>query len=281
MKYINKICFALLFLITLTQACKKDETLNYFEGGTNPTISSTIATNGTLPLADADKDKVLFKLSWTNPNYKFTTGVSSQNVIYTIEIDSAGKNFNSTKKKSIELAGGDLSKEIKVGEMNDYLLNILKFNTTDIQTLEIRVKSNLVNNNATLYSNVLKYSATAYPLPPKIALPASGELFITGAATPASWMAGGDPPNLSQKFTKVGATLFELTLNLNGGQSYLLVPVYGNWSDKYGGVGGNNSNNVDGDDFKRGGGDLKSPVASGLYKIQVDFQAGRFTLTKI
>jgi hypothetical protein len=54
----------------------------------------------------------------------------------------------------------------------------------------------------------------------------------------------------------------------------LFVPVYGDWGAKYGAVGANNSNNVNGDDFKANGGDLLAPSASGNYKIEVDFQRG-------
>lgn len=280
MKYINKLSLVILLFITIAQGCKKDENLNYFEGGIKPVLSTTLANNSILPLSDATKDDVLFDLSWTNPNYKFTTGISSQNVQYSIEIDSAGKNFNSSKKKVITPDPTyTLSKSIKVGEMNDYLLNVLKFNTTTAQTLEIRVKSNLINNNAIMYSNVLTYTATAYPLPPKIALPASGQLFLVGDASPGGW--SNPVPVPSQQFTQTSPTTFELITPIVGGNSYLLLPVNGSWSDKYGGLGANNTNNPDSDDFKRGGGDLKAPAVSGNYKIVVDFQAGRFTLTKL
>ncbi len=280
MKYINKLSLVILLLITIAQGCKKDENLNYFEGGTAPVLTTTLANNSVLPLSDATKDEVLFNLTWTNPNYKFTTGTSSQNVQYAIEIDSAGKNFNSSKKKVITPDPTyTLSRTIKVGEMNDYLLNVLKFNTTTAQTLEIRIKSNLVNNNAIMYSNVLTYTATAYPLPPKIAVPASGQLFLVGDASPGGW--SNPVPVPSQQFTQTSPTTFELTTQIIGGKSYLLLPVNGSWGDKYGGLGANNTNNPDADDFKRGGGDLKAPAISGDYKIVVDFQAGRFTLTKL
>jgi hypothetical protein len=58
----------------------------------------------------------------------------------------------------------------------------------------------------------------------------------------------------------------------------LLIPKNGMW-EKYGGMGANNTNNVNGDDFKAEGGDLLAPPASGRYKISVDFQRGKFTLT--
>lgn len=280
MKHINKLSLAILFLITIVQGCKKDENINYFEGGTAPVLKTSVTTNSVLPISVADSGKVLLSLSWTNPNYRFTTGISSQNVTYSIEIDSAGKNFSSSMKKVVTPDPTyALSKDIKVSEMNDYLLNVLKFNTTTPQSLEIRVTTNLVNNNAVLHSNVIKYTATPYPLPPKVALPASGKLFLVGNASPGGW--ANPVPVPTQEFTQTSPTTFELTIAITGGNSYLLLPVNGSWNEKYGGMGGNNSNNVDADDFKAGGGDLKAPAVSGNYKIVVDFQAGRFTLTKL
>jgi hypothetical protein len=62
--------------------------------------------------------------------------------------------------------------------------------------------------------------------------------------------------------------------------SYLLLPINGFWGAKYGGLGSNNTNNPDGDDFKPEGGDLRSPATPGTYKIVVDFQRGKFSLTR-
>jgi len=52
-------------------------------------------------------------------------------------------------------------------------------------------------------------------------------------------------------------------------------------------MGGNNTNNVNGDDFKYNGSDMKAPAVAGTYKISVNFAAsntagasGRFTLVK-
>ena len=111
-------------------------------------------------------------------------------------------------------------------------------------------------------------------------------LVIVGDATPDGW--NNPAPALpSQTFTRVNSSLFELTIPLNAGKSYLFLPVAGSWTNKYGGMGGNNSNNVNGDDFKYNGSDMKSPAVAGTYKISVNFAAsntagasGKFTLVK-
>ena len=241
----------------------------------------TASRSGTIPLSFANKDQEGIKLSWTNPDYKFTTGISSQGVNYVIEIDTTGANFTNPKRQTIAISN-DLTKSFTVGEFNDFLLNQLQLDSLTTHNLEIRVTSN-IGGTVPLYSNVLKFTGVKpYAIPPKVQPPASGKLYITGSATPASWMAGGDPELPSQKFNKVSTTLYVLpSVALSGGNSYLFVPVYGDWGAKYGGIGANNTNNVDGDDFKVNGGDLKAPAASGNYKIEVDFQRGKFTVTKL
>lgn len=278
MKHISKLLFCSLLLFTIW-SCKKDENKIYFDGGTAPTLSASKA--GTIPLSFANKDLEAIKLSWTNPDYQFTTGVSSQDVNYLIEIDTAGANFTNPKRQTIAISS-DLSKSFTQGEFNDFLLNQLQLDTVNLHNLEIRVKSYLRTGAVPLYSNVLKLTARPFAIPPKVAPPASGKLFITGSATPGSWMVAGDPELGSQRFTKMSNTLYVLpSIALSGGNSYLLVPLYGDWGSKYGGVGANNTNNVDGDDFRVNGNDLKAPLVSGNYKIEVDFQRGKFTVTKL
>jgi hypothetical protein len=277
----NKLKYLLsaLMLILVFASCKKDEHKVYFEGGTAPALTSSVT--GTVPLSFVNKDQRALKLSWTNPAYQFTTGVSSHDVSYQIEIDTTGSNFTNPDRKVITVSN-DLGLDITQNDFNDYLLNQLKLKPGMAHNIEIRVKSSLVNGSAPLYSNVLKFTTTPYAIPPKVTPPASGTLYITGSATPGNWMGGGDPELVSQKFTQQSPTLYVLpSIHLNGGGSYLFVPVYGDWNAKYGGVGANNTNNVNGDDFKPGGGDLLAPATSGNYKIEVDFQRGKFTVTQL
>jgi hypothetical protein len=126
---------------------------------------------------------------------------------------------------------------------------------------------------------VLKYTVTPYALPPKIAPPTSQKLFIVGGATPGGW--NNPVPVPTQEFKKISETIYEISVSLKSGESYLLLPVNGSWDVKYGALGGNNSNNPMEDDFRMGGGDLIAPPTTGTYKITVDFQRGKFSLTKI
>jgi len=124
---------------------------------------------------------------------------------------------------------------------------------------------------------------TIYGALNKVTPPTSNEIFITGSATPAGWMSNGQAPVLSQKFTKLSNSEYELSsITLNGGGSFLFVPVYGNWNSKYGGIGyTNNSNNPLGDMLCSQGSDLLAPPTSGNYRIRINFHTGKYTMTKL
>jgi hypothetical protein len=278
-KILNQILLLTAVMATFT-ACEKDENRITYEGGTNPVLSANKVDN--IPMSFPTKDNEAVTFSWTNPDYRFTTGVSSQDVTYTLEMDTLGANFSSPN-----IVRASISKDLRVtykqSQINDFLLNQLALNATQSYDVEVRVISSLFNNNSRLISNTLRFNITPYAIPPKVNPPSSGKLFITGSATPASWQCGcGEPELLSQKFTQLSPTLFELpSINITGGGSYLLLPVYGSWAAKYGFTGAGNANNVLGDDFKEQGNDFKAPNEGGLYKITVDFQRGKTTLVKL
>ncbi len=268
---------SLIFLLVAVSffSCEKDENQVVFQGGTAPVLTSTTTT---IPLSFANRNQPAFTLNWTNPDYKFNTGLSSQDVTYTLEIDTTGSNFSSPQKQTLNIAN-ELSKTFTQGEFNGYLLNQLLLTPGVSHQVEMRVTSSLVGNNGALASNVLKYNVVPFAIPPVVDTPTSGKLFIVGNATPGGW--NNPVPEPAQEFTRLSSTMYEITLALNSGGSYLFLPVNGSWAAKFGGTGANNSNNVNGGDFKFNGGDLLAPAVSGQYKIVVDFQRGKFTVTKL
>jgi hypothetical protein len=228
-------------------------------------------------LAIANRDVLSLKLNWTNPDYRFTTGVSSQDVNYLLQIDLEGASFGGAKKYEKVIAK-DLSASLTTGELNTALLSMdLPENVA--HKLEVRVIATLLNGTVPLPSNVLKMTVTPYL---DVVFPVPANLYITGAATPASWMGGGDPELVSQKFTKISSSEFQInSLNVKASQAFLFVPVYGNWSNKYGFTGAGLGNNPDGDTFKPEGGDFVSPGVAGNYRINVSFKTGKYTFTKL
>ena len=274
----NKISILLTsFLILAFISCKKQETKDYYEGGTAPKLT---ASTSTVTLEPGLETNTAIVLNWTNPDYKFTTGVSSQDVTYALELDTMGANFNSSKKYTTVLAN-DLSKSFTVGELNNILGNtmLLQLNPRRNYTMQMRIISS-IGSAVKLASNSISFTTKPFAPPPKVTPPASDSLYITGSATPGNWMGGGDPELLSQKFTRISKTFYQITINLTGGGSYTFVPVYGDWSNKYSIKIKNDPNEIYGGDFQTGGEDILAPPVSGTYKISVDFQLGKFTVVK-
>ena len=72
MKNVVRLLFT-FFIAGIFASCeKKVEQINY-EGGTPPVLS---ADRSAVTLTFATQNNTALKLSWTNPDYKFTTGLS-------------------------------------------------------------------------------------------------------------------------------------------------------------------------------------------------------------
>lgn len=101
-------------------------------------------------------------------------------------------------------------------------------------------------------------------------------LYIVGGATPGGW--SNPVPVPSQQFTLVSPGIFELTVPLNAGDSYLWLPVNGDWSHKYGG-----NEKLQGAllaDNNVPGSNTPSPDETGNYKITVDFTTASYKVVK-
>ena len=283
MKKILKQIFFLSMLAAIFASCKKDEHKIFFDGGTNPVLTSSVSS-ANLPLSFVTKDNVALKLSWTNPNYKFTTGISSQDVSYQVEIDTAGSNFTSPKRQVISV-NKDLSLSMPQSVLNDYLLNQLQLVPAVPHQLEIRITSFLKNSSEPLSSNVLKYAVTPYAIPPKVTPPSTGTLFIVGSATPGGSAHGWDNPIsqtvAAQQFTKVSSTVYTITVPLIGGGEYKFIAVNGSWNEQWSIAKNDDPDMVSGGDLVFNGANMLAPAASGNYKIEVDFQRGKFSVTKL
>lgn len=271
MRSIINFIFLIASGVLFFAACDKKDIQVTHQDGTASVLSTSSNIVWALP---ADSNSTILTLNWTTPQY--ATDAASYK--YVIEIDSTGKNFAKADTKTVI---GKLTTSFLAKELNSLLLaRGYPFNVP--VDMDVRLKSSYGNNNELKLSNVLKIRMTPYKPLPKVALPASGKLFIVGSGT-----AGGDAtgwnnpvPVPSQEFSRLDETTWAGVFQLTGGKSYLLLPTNNNvWDIKFGGTGGNNSNNVDGDNFKVGGSDLKTPATSGMYKIIFDFQQGKFTVT--
>jgi len=273
----------------LFTACKKDEAQIVFKGGSAPVLTSTVATGDTLPLISDDSLNTALTLSWTNPNYQFSDGISSLNVTYYLQIDTMGANFSSPNMQTIAINSA-LDTSFTVTQFNAIIGNGLQVAFGEPHNIQIRIVSFLapvnsptLSNASTLYSNVYNYIVTPYAPPPVVAPPSSGTLFITGSATPDSWMVGGTPSSvtspINQQMTQVTPLLYTITLSLIGGQQFLLVPVAGDWSNKY--ATSNASSATNGGSFSyNAANNFNGPATSGTYTVTFNFQTGLYTITQ-
>lgn len=266
MRSIFNFIIAATGLVTLLTACDKTDSLPLYTNGSATVLSSSATT--LTPVA-ADSNNTVLTLNWTNPHY----ATDSLSYKYVVEIDSTGKNFAKAAQKVVT---GKLTTSFTAKELNAILLGYgYAFNVP--VDMDVRLVSSYGNNNERLTSNTVKIRMTPYKIPPKVALPASGKLFIVGGATVGGW--NNPVPVPTQELARLSETSWGGVFQLTGGQSYLILPVNGDWGAKFGGTGANNSNNVNGDNFKPDGGDLMAPATSGLYTVIFDFQAGKFTVT--
>ena len=268
MKINNKILVVVMALIAFA-SCKKIADLPAYSTGNK----ITIAASATLiaPLA-ADSDKNALTISWVNPNY----AVDAANVKYVIEIDSAGKNFFSPFTKTIT-GGTNLSTSFTGKDINTFLLSRgYAFNVP--VSLDVRVVSSYTNNNDKYNSDLLRIKFTPYKTPPKVPVPTTGKLFLVGDASTGGW--NNPVPVPTQEFAKLDETTWGGIFQLTGGKQYLLLPLNGDWGNKFAVANNSVTGLSAGGDFGFNLGDnFPSPATSGLYKIIVDFQTGKFTVT--
>ena len=98
----------------------------------------------------------------------------------------------------------------------------------------------------------------------------TGNLFMVGDATSGGW--NNPVPVPSQQFTETSLGVFELTVPLTAGKSFLFLPTNGDWGHKFGGsTDGTAANGVLLADGAVPGSNTPAPAASGTYTITVNF----------
>lgn len=267
MKYIQKILLLAVAVAALFTACKKVDELPLYNEGTAPTLTASATTVAPAP---ADSNNVALRLNWTSPKYSIDTN----NYKFTVEIDSATKNFSRSDTKVVM---GGSSTTFTAKELNNFLLaRGYAFNTP--VDMDVRVISSYANNNERLTSNVVRIKMTPYKIPPKVALPASGKLFIVGDATTFGWSndpAPAFPP--AREFARIDETTWGGIFYLDGSGAYKILQTQGNWDTQFHMVTGGSAS---AGSFVQENADpgFPSPATAGWYKIMLDFQTGKYTV---
>lgn len=274
MKY--KLLLFASFLAVVLFSCKKEENRVYFEGGTAPVL--TASPTSALVLTEANKDKKAVTFSWTNPDYRFSNGVSSHDVNYILQVDTAGANFSSANMQEVAIPR-ELGVTYTHKELNTFLTK-LELTENVPYDVEFRIRASIGTSSAPLLSNVVKIKLTPY-LDVAVPVPPTGNLYMTGSAMPSDWT--NNPP-ANQKFTKVNSTTYTYTVNnFVPGKEYKFLSTPGQWQPQYGGSsasGGELGYNMGlpGQSDPPG---IPTPSEAGKYKITVNFRTGRYTVEKV
>lgn len=282
MKNILKYILTASTLVIVFASCKKDEKRVVFEGGTAPVLTASSA--GPFVLLQPDRDKPAVTFQWTNPNYKFNTGVSSQDVTYTLQIDTAGSNFTLNPNKQEVAIANDLSVSYTEKDLNTFLTK-MALTAGVTYNIEVRVKATLVNSSVPLYSNVLKIKVNPYldfAVEPPGTLANNyddGNLWATGDCFPGpDWNNPlPSPLDVDLKFTKIDKLHYELIADFDKTGGYKLIQEQGNWNTQYHALVANTP--LSGDFEKKNQDPQFASPGVGKYKIEVNFQTGKYKLT--
>ncbi|HSF45220.1 MAG TPA: SusE domain-containing protein [Chitinophagaceae bacterium] len=259
----------MLFMVAVTAftACEKIDDLPLYNAGIDPSVTASATTIAPVP---ADSLKDVLTLDWSDPKYATDT----TNVKYLVQIDSAGRNFS---KAAIREVMSKRTTTFTARDLNNIMLGF-GFEFNKAYDLDVRVVSSYANNNEKRNSNIVKIKGTPYKIPPKVALPTTGKLFLVGDATEGGWT--NPVPVPTQEFTRIDETTFAGIFRMKGGKQYLILPLNGNWDNKYS-VANNTLPDLNkGGEFRFNASDnFPGPTADGEYKIVLDFQQGKFTVT--
>lgn len=267
--------------LVLLGSCKKNESEVTFNGGTPPMLTASVSDSIHLAASDSTMTAVAF--SWTNPNYMFSTGVSSLSVTYYLEIDTVGANFSSPHMQTVTFTAAT-STSYTVSAFNALLSNGLSLNTGQQHNIQVRIQSFLTPfvlgaNAGVYYSDTLSFLATPYVIPPAVTPPSNDSLYIVGAAVAADNWANPMPAASipSETFKQVSPTEYTITVTLVGGAEYKLISQNGSWNNQWSVSAQDTYPN--GGPFVFNGANCIAPTASGTYFIDVNFQTGQFTVT--
>lgn len=264
MKNLNRLLIAVFGLFTMIAACTKEGPLPTYTTGNEPILEAMLTRSTPRP---ADSNKYVFQASWTNP--KMATDWS--NVKFITQIDVAGNNFRQPLESTVF---GGLADSMQAKTINKFLLD-RGYPFDQPVALETRLVASYSNNNDMKYSNSVPLTFTVYKVPPKVALPSSGRLYLVGSATQGSWT--NPVPVPTQQFARIDETTWAGVFQLYGGAQYLVLPVNGSWDNKFSVADNSLAGLAEGGDFGFNLPDnFPGPAADGIYKITLDFQQGKF-----
>ncbi len=282
MKQLIKLISGITFLAIAVAGCKKDDHQTTYQGGTAPVLTASSTSAQVLNRANADN--FALKFTWTNPEYMFNTGINSQDVNYILQVDTAGANFNSSKIQERSIPR-ELSVSLTVKDLNTFFTK-MELAPSVAKPIEFRIKATLLNNSVPLYSNVIRIVFTPYldfvvePPGTAAAVYTDGNLWLVGDASANGWNNPLPAPyDVSQKFTRISVTKYVMDINFNATGGYKLIQSQGIWATQYHAIDGTAKFSGD---FEKRDADPQFPSPGlGLHHVEINFQTGKYTVTKL
>lgn len=268
--------FILIFFSTtwVIFSCSKEEANVVYTPGTVPTLSSSVNRVNLVP---NDSLRNVIGFNWSDPNYQLDGAKTSHNVTYTLEIDSLGKNFAKPQRLTVT---NNLTSSMIGRDFNRLLANLNIADSARNYSLAIRLKAALYLPSTELVSNTINLTVSPYSTKPKALYPVPDNLYVVGDATQGGW--NNPVPTPSQQFTKLDEFTFGGIFQLTGGNKYLFLPTNGDWGHKYAVANAGAAGMREGGNFiVDSGQDIPAPLATGTYKIIVDFVKGKYSVTPV
>jgi starch-binding outer membrane protein SusE/F len=274
MKKFLKYISAFVLIVVSVSSCSDDTLMSVAE---QPAEGKFLLSNSiseiVLDKKNAEKN-IAVTLNWDNKSWY---GIDTP-MTYTIQMDKSGGEFVSPEEVAIA-TGNNLS--LTHADLNAKAF-ALKLAPGVASKINVRLKANLKYGALPIYSNVSTLTITPYnTLILKYPMPA--ELYLQGDAVPSNW---GTPVTDIQKMVQIDDHRFGLIVTLTGGKNFAVISAASTWSDPAYVTMEANANPQSSGTFEPrgsatnwGGTPMKSPAATGVYQVILDFTTGIYTVT--
>lgn len=209
-------------------------------------------TTGSSLVMTKPTSELLTTFTWSPVDYGIPLGV-----LYTIQIDKAGRNFKSPVDV---ISVNALTTTLKYSDFNAKLV-ALEANMEQVNSIALRIKASVPNSAAVaVYSDSIAMNITPY----------TAKDFIWMVGNHNGWN-NGTAPVMNRNLPGLK---YELYLDLLANQGFKILPTLGSWDGDFGDDPANPGKLIPSGDT-----DMKVPVA-GFYRISVDMQKMTWSTAK-
>ena len=222
----------------------------------DPSVLTTTASTVVCSIATQTQQANVFNWSKSFSGY-------SGNVTYTIQYDSAGKNFANIKQ--IVIGDNLYSKALLQKEQNETGLNC-NIAGGAVGKVDYRIKA-VTAQGAISYSNTVSITITTYAM----------KLYLVGGSSPAGWTPAAATPLMPD--TRFPGTFFTYAYLNSGGGGIKFLTENTDWNTPTQTIFGDaNGSGTSGTITSTGGGNNINVATDGVYRITVDLSASKYYL---